>query len=116
MPGKSRKAVFACRNFAAVPLDHDAGAGVQIAGAGVIAEAGPGLEHVVERRRRQRPNIGPARQKARVIGPDRLDRGLLQHDFGEPDAIRIGALARRRAPRQLAAMAVVPGEQVGGLR
>ena len=114
--GQSAKTLFARGELTAVPLDHDAGASVQIAGAGVIAEAGPGLEHVVERRRRQRPEIGPARQKACVIGPDRLDRGLLQHDFGQPDAIRIGALSRRRAPRQLAAMAVVPGQQVQGPR
>ena len=114
--GQIAKVLFACRDLTAVPLDYGAGAGVQIAGAGVIAETGPGLEHLFERCRRQRPDIGPARQKARVIGPDRLDCGLLQHDFGQPDAIRLGALARRRPPRQPAAMAVVPGQQGGGLR
>ncbi len=98
----ARKLGFARRKFSAVPLDHGAGAGMQIAGAGVIAEPGPGFEHIVERRRRQRAQIGPARQETRVIGRDGLDRGLLQHDFGEPDAIRIGALgpaARATAAR-----------------
>ena len=32
----------------AVALDHRAGAGMQVAGAGVIAEPGPGAQHVVE--------------------------------------------------------------------
>src|SRR6202034_1316608 len=108
------KALFARRYLTVMLLDYDAGASMQITGTGVITEAGPGFEHVVERGRRQRPYIGPARQKARVIGPDRLDCGLLQHDFGQPDAIRIGALPRPRAPGQLAAMAVVPSQQVHG--
>ena len=106
----------ACREFAAVTLDHGAGAGVQVSGASVIAEPGPGFQHVIERRRSQRADIVPALQETGVIGRDGLDRGLLQHDFGEPDPVRIGALAGRRAPRQLAAMAVVPGQQGGGLR
>src|SRR6202034_440808 len=104
------KALFARRYLTVMLLDYDAGASMQITGTGVIAEAGPGFEHIVERRRRQRPYIGPARQKARVIGPDRLDRGLLQHDFGQPDAIRIGALPLRGAPVQPAAVGVVPGQ------
>ena len=91
--GQRAQRRFARRKFAAVPLDHGAGAGVQVAGAGVIAEPGPGLEHVVERRRRERPHVAPARQEARIIRRDRLDRRLLQHDFGQPHAIRIGALA-----------------------
>ena len=41
---------------------------------------------------------------------------VLQHDLGEPHPVRIGRLAARRAPRQHAPMAVVPGEQRGRLR
>ena len=74
---------------------HRLRAGMQVARAGVIAEPGPGLEHVVERRRGQRVDIRPARQEFRVIRPDRLDGGLLQHDLGQPDVIGIGPLARR---------------------
>ena len=50
-------------------LGHRAGAGMQIAGARVIAEPGPDLEHVIERRRGQRLHVGPARQEVRKIGP-----------------------------------------------
>ena len=114
--GERAQRGLACREHAAVALDHGAGAGVQVAGAGVIAQPGPGLQDVAERRRRQRLEIGPARQEARIIGRDGLDRGLLQHDLGEPDPVRIGALAGRRPPRQFPAVAVVPGEEGGGLR
>ena len=55
----------------------------------------------------------PARQEFGVIGPDRLHGGLLQHDLRQPDPVGIGALARARPPRQHAAVAVVPGEQIG---
>ena len=65
---------------------------------------------------REGADVVPALQETGIIGRDGLDRGLLQHDFGEPDPVGIGAVAGRRAPRQLAAMAVVPGQQGGGLR
>jgi hypothetical protein len=57
-----------------------------------------------------------ARHEALEIGLHRRDRGLLQHDLRDPDAVRIGALARQRAPGQDAAMAVIPGEEIGGAR
>jgi hypothetical protein len=43
---------------------------------------------------------------------DRCGRAL-QHDLGEPDAIGVGPLAGQRAPRKLAAMAVVPDQEIG---
>ena len=73
---------------------------MQVSRAGVITETGPSLEHIIERRRRQRADVVPARQKAGVIGRHGLDRGLLQHDFGEPDAgtdRRVGRAARATA-------------------
>ena len=93
-------------------LDHRLGAGMQISRARVIAEPGPQPEHLLERRRGQRPHVRPARGEAGEIGRDRLHGGLLQHDLGEPHAIRDRASRRRHPPRQRAAMAVVPGEQV----
>ena len=59
--------------------------------------------HAAPRRARPRRALRPSGQRARKrveIGPDRRDRGLLQHDLAEPDAIGIGALARPRAPGQ----------------
>ena len=87
------------------------GALVQVARAAVVAEPGPGGEHVVERRRGERLDGRPAGEEAQVEGDDGFDRRLLQHDLAEPDAVGIGALARRHAPGQVAALLVVPGEQ-----
>ncbi len=116
MPGSAASSVFGLRKASAVLRGHGLRAGVQIARARVVAEPGPQPQHVVERRGRERVHIRPARDEAEKIGRDRLHGGLLQHDLGQPDAIRIGGLAAQRAPRQLAAVAVVPGEQRGRLR
>ena len=98
---------------------HRNGAGMQIARARIVAEPGPHPQHVVLRGAAERGDIRPARQKLLEIRPDRFDAGLLQHDFGQPDPIRIGPLARRRPPRQPTAVTVVPVEQqrrAGGAR
>ena len=84
---------------------------VQVARAAVVAKPRPGGEHVVERRRGQRLDGRPAGKEAQVEGDDGFDRRLLQHDLAEPDAVGVGALARRHAPGQVAALLVVPGEQ-----
>ena len=115
MPGSARKPSSVSGNRPPCCSATALRAGVQIARAGVIAEPGPGLQHVVERRRGERLHIRPARQEFRVIRPDRLHGGLLQHDLRQPDVIGIGPLARRGAPRQMAAMPVVPGEQRRGI-
>ena len=99
-----------------VMRDHRLGAGMQMPRARVIAEPGPQLEHVLERGCRERAHVRPARGKAREIRRDRLRRGLLQHDLGEPNPIRVGPLARHGAPRQRATVAVVPGQEIGRAR
>ena len=100
---EARAAPLRCRELAAVAFDDGAGAGMQIAGARVIAEPRPGFQHLLERRRRERAHVAPAREKAGVIRRDGLDRRLLQHDLGKPDAVGIGAF--RPAPRATAAPA-----------
>ncbi len=92
-------------------LGHGLGAGMKIAGAGVIAEARPGREHMVERRLGQRLDRGPALDEAAEIVADRGHGGLLQHDLRQPHQVGLGPLAGRRAPRQGATMSVVPGKQ-----
>jgi hypothetical protein len=87
---------------------------MKVARARIITKPGPHPQHVVLRGAAERADIGPARQKFLEVRPDRFDAGLLQHDFGQPDPVRIGPLARRRPPRQPAAMAVVPIEQQRG--
>jgi hypothetical protein len=107
---------FTFRELAAMPRHEDPRAGVHVAGARVIAEPGPGGEHVVQRGRRQCRQIGPTLQEFRVIERDCSHRRLLQHDLGQPDAVGIRAFTCRRPPRQHAAVPVIPGEQVGGPR
>ena len=91
---------------------NDLRAGVQIAGAGVVTQSLPGVQHIIERGGGQRTNIGETRHESVKIGTDRHDGRLLQHDFAEPDAVGVGALAGCGAPGQVAAVAVVPGEQL----
>ena len=97
--------------FAAHLARHNFGRRMQIAGAGVIAKPGPGGQHLVLAGGGQRRHVGPEAEKFAVISGHRLHRGLLQHDFRQPDAIRIGAFSPWCAPGQHAAMDVVPGEQ-----
>jgi hypothetical protein len=87
---------------------------VEVARARVVAEAGPGRHHVLDRCRRQRRHRRPAREEVAVIGLHRDDRRLLQHDLRQPDMVGIGALPRQGAPRQNSAVTVVPGQQLGG--
>jgi hypothetical protein len=87
---------------------------VEIARPRVIAEPGEGLDHLVERSGGERLDPWPALEEARVIGRGGGGGGLLQQDFRQPDPIRIGRLARRDAPRQVAAVGVPPGEQAAG--
>jgi hypothetical protein len=77
-----------------MPFDDKAGAGMQVASPGVITEPLPFVQHLIEIRRSERANIGPARHKSGKIGSHRDDGRLLQHDLAEPDAVRIGGLAR----------------------
>ncbi len=90
---------------------HVTRAGMHVARPGVIAEPLPGMQHPVEIGGGKLVYGGPAFDEAAEVGTDRRHRGLLQHDLAEPDAIRIGPFARRRAPRQVAAPTIVPGEQ-----
>ncbi len=78
------------REKTAVPFGDGAGASVQVAGARVIAEALPLLQDLVERGRRERRNVGPARHEPVEIRAHGGDGRLLQHDLAEPDAIRVG--------------------------
>ena len=111
--GQRAQRVDVFGKFRAVPLDHGLRAGMQIAGARVIAKPRPGAQHIFEVGRRQRLDRRPARQEPRVIRRDGLDRRLLQHDLGQPDAVGSVRCARPRAPRQHARVPVVPGEKIG---
>ena len=59
----------------------------------------------------QGPHVFKALQKTRVVRQHRTHLGLLQHDFGEPDPVRVtGAL-----PWQIvSAMGTLPAHQRAG--
>ena len=81
---------------------HFAGAGDEVAGAGIIAEARPFGEDRPRRSPRPAPrSSASARRTARTAESTVGDRRLLEHDLAQPHAIGIGRRrARRRTPRQ----------------
>ena len=84
---------------------------VQVAGAGVIAEPGPVVQHLVDGGVGQRQHVGKAGHEALIVGNDRSDLGLLQHDFRDPDPV--GGLLL--LPGQgLAAVELIPVQDPGG--
>jgi hypothetical protein len=84
---------------------------VEIAGAGIVAKTGPYAVDFIQIRSGEALHIGPALKECAVVRRNRGDGRLLEHDLGEPDAIRVGGLAALGAPGQIAAMGVVPCEQ-----
>jgi hypothetical protein len=99
------------RKVAAMAILEQAGGAVEVAGPGVVAQAGPVAEHLIRLGRRQVRQTGEAGHEALEIGDDRRDLGLLEHDLGDPDPVGAGVAL----PGQiLAAMAVEPGEDALG--
>jgi len=70
---------------------------VQVAGARVVAEAGPLREHVVERRGGERAERRKLREPALPVRDDGRDARLLEHHLADPDRVRVA----RAAPRQV---------------
>ncbi len=98
-----------------VVLGHRAGAGEQVAGAGVVAQPRPGGHDRSIPFARQVLDGRPAGGEGQEIGRGVGHGGLLQHDLRQPDPVRIGtdsAVVRPDPPRQGAGMGVVPGQQV----
>ena len=110
LPGWVAEMVFAVAEFTQTPLDlaamavdNGARAGMEVPCPCVITEALPELQDFVERCRGKRRNIGPARHETVEIWSHSRYCRLLQHDFAEPDEIRIRSDARGGPPRQGAA-------------
>jgi len=105
---------FAVRKAPAQIARHGAGAGDEVARAGIIAKPGPCRHHRRLVRIGQRMDVRPVAGEGCEIGLHRRHGGLLQHDFAQPDAIGIGRrIAGQRAPRQGAGVAVIMREQAG---
>ena len=62
---------------------------MQVASAGVVAEAAPVGEYLVFRCGSQHCNVRKCGNKAQVVGNDGGDLRLLQHNFGQPHAVSI---------------------------
>jgi hypothetical protein len=84
---------------------------MEVPAARVVAEAAPGREHVLLGGFGERVHVGKAREEALVVGDDRGDLRLLQHDLGEPDAVGV----TRALPGQaVAAVGPLPARDAGG--
>ena len=86
--------------------DDDRGA-VQVSGPCVIPEPRPIFQNGACFRAGQAGQVGKSFSEPQEIGNDRRHLGLLQHDFGHPDSIRVGGLL---PGQMLAAVLVEPGE------
>ena len=86
---------------------------LQIARPGVVAEAAPQVQHLVEVGARQRLHRWKPCRKPFEVGRDRTHLRLLEHDFRQPHAVRrVLALPREVLP----AVGVPPDEQTVGER
>ncbi len=94
-------------DHAAVLPDDDAGGPVQVPRSGVVAEAAPQVQHLVELRRRQRGHVREAAHEPLEVRDDRAGPRLLQHDLGDPDPVRRPV----PLPRQVLAAVHVPPRQ-----
>jgi len=79
---------------------------LEVAGAGVVAESGPEAENLLLGGFGEGADIRETREEFFVVGDDGVDAGLLEHDFGEPDAVRVAGAA----PGKIAVGAGEPGE------
>ena len=82
---------------------------MQEAGAAVVAEAAPGGEDFVFGGGCERFDGRESLHPVGVVIEDGGDAGLLQHDFGDPDGVRIAGAT----PGEIAFVDVEPGKEVG---
>src|SRR5206468_3038633 len=96
------------RKFTAMFCNDMLSGFLQIASAAVIAEAGPEAQHFFLRRTGEGVNIRETLEKSLVVWNHGRNACLLQHDFREPDAIRIF----RAPPRQVTLESAEPPKQL----
>ena len=104
---------FTARKNAGISVSHHLCTPVQIACTAVIPQAAPLRQHGIFRSIGQIQHRRKHLQEPAVIGNDRGDLGLLQHDFRKPDAVGI---ARVLPGKPLAAMLALPADQSLGKR
>ncbi len=106
--GQGQRVFQESREFAAVAGHDLLCRAVQIARAAVIAEAGPMAQNRVGARAGKIADCGEALEESPVVGNHRGNARLLQHDLGDPHAVRVA----RRAPVQIALGFGEPAEQL----
>ena len=77
------------REYGGMFFANEAGGFLEIAGAGIIAEAFPEFEDVLVVGSGERGDGGEVFHPAFPVGNDCFDLGLLEHDFGNPDGVGI---------------------------
>src|SRR5438445_1308212 len=100
--------VYRIRESAAVFGDDLSSGPMQVARAGVVAEAAPEPQHLVLVRASERLHVWKAGDEAPVVGNDRRHLRLLQHHFREPDAVGV---ARVLPGQPLAPVTALPGDE-----
>src|SRR5215472_16390977 len=107
-PGQSEGVFGVDRESAIVPGDDLPRGFLKMAGAGIVTETGPEAEYFFLRGFGERLDVRKAREEFFIVGDDGVDAGLLEHDFGQPDAVGVvGA-----APRKIATEVGEPGEEI----
>jgi len=66
---------------------------VKISRSRIITEAFPGVQNLRISRRSKRANGGKPAQPSIIVSNDSSGLGLLEHDFGNEDGVRIAGLA-----------------------
>src|SRR5574344_2498755 len=97
-----KKLRFAHRDLASEGLDDFEGGFVEISPPGIVAQPFPKLQDILFAPLRERDDGGELLQETKIISPDRVDLGLLEHDLRKIDVIRRGILP----PRHMAAVGI----------
>ena len=107
--GEGAQKGFVGGHFAAVIADDHLRGLLQVAGAAVIAEAFPKFQELILGGGGKVENGGKGFKEAGVVGLDGFHAGLLEHDFGDPNAVGVAGMP----PRQIAGVRRIPAKQSG---
>ena len=105
--GKSEENFFFRGDLSSEIVPDPSRRGVEIAGPGVIAQAGPGLEDFGKRRPGQVAEGGKSSDKAVIVGNHGFNPGLLEHKLRNHDPIGIPG----SPPGQVPFMGDIPAEK-----
>ena len=105
--GQSEEGLLCGWDLSAQVLQDDLGGGVQVASPGIIPHARPEPENPLERGSGQVGERGEGLKEAIVIGKNRLDAGLLEHELRDHDFIWVPGFP----PGEVSFVTGVPAEK-----